>query len=329
MADRGSDRGKAWAREWAKYWAFRLAAAAVPRIPRAAASRLASGLGYLFWALAPALRARAERNLRHIPGLALDPVRLHRAIRGVFYHSVLNYLDCFRGRALTDEDVLGGWTTEGEEAFDAIMARGRGLVLLTAHVSGFEEGASRLGAKGFGVVTPVERLKPEAFFQLVRRIREHHGLRFIPADSRETVRELIEALRRNEVAVFAVDRYIAGASAAIPFFGEMARMPTGPAALALRLGAPVGVALSRRLAPDRMCASFTPLALAALTAAPPGAAAPGEAEGGPAATKVARPAKAPADAPIRVQRAFLEHLERYLREHPEQWVSALSPVWEA
>src|SRR5262249_35612939 len=137
----------------AKYGAFRLAAAVAPRIPRALVPRLAAALGWLFWALSPRLRARVERNLRHIPGLALDPVRLHVAVRGVFYHSILNYLDFFRARALSDTEILAAWATEGEEAFDAIMARGRGLVLLTAHVSGFEGGASRLGAQGFGVVT--------------------------------------------------------------------------------------------------------------------------------------------------------------------------------
>jgi KDO2-lipid IV(A) lauroyltransferase len=332
----------------AKYWLFRLATMVVPRVPAALAYRAAIAAGLIFWALAPSLRRRAAYNLRHVPGLAADPHRLHRAVRDVFYHSVLNYLDFLRGAHLGAAQILASVTAEGEEAFDAIMAEGRGLVLLTAHLSGFEAGASRLGAKGFRVVAPVERMRPEALFQLFCRMREHHGFHFLPADSRETLRALMAAVKDNGIAVFAVDRYVTGASERLPFFGAPARMPTTPAALALRLGVPVALAFTQRAAPQRIDVTFVPVGMPERESpsAPSVTSEPAGAREGAAVTSTARtpqastlPAAQPLqptpgrpaapDAPAGLQRLFLAHLERHLRAHPEQWVSALTPVWEA
>jgi lauroyl/myristoyl acyltransferase len=299
-----------------KYWLFRLAVALVPRIPRGISYGVAPVLGVLFWALSPRLRRRAEFNLGHIPSLASDPARLRRAVRDLFYHTVLNYIDLFRGATLTDAEVRAMWDVEGEEALDAAMAEGHGVVFLAPHVSGFEAGATRLGVKGYRVVAPAERLKPEALFALVRRVREHHGFHFLPADSRETLRDLMDALKRNEIAVFGVDRYITGSSAEIPFFGVPARMPTTPAALALRLGAPVGIAYAYRTAPERAHAVYIPVDVEAVRA--PGGG--GQGGGGKRGQND--------EAVIRLQRLFLEHLEQYVEQHPEQWLSALARVWE-
>src|SRR5262249_23125162 len=155
-----------------------------------------------------------------------------------------------------------------------------------------------------------ERLKPEALFELVRQTREHHGFRFLPADSRETVHDVVEALKRNEIAVFAVDRYITGSSAEVPFFGVTVRMPTSSAALALRRGAPVVIAFSYRMAPERAHATYIPVDLGFVRAATEGG---GQAGAGKRAETSA--------AVLRLQRLFLEHLERYVEQHPEQWLS--------
>jgi len=325
-------------RGMAKYYAFRAAAAVAPRLPAALVYRAAALVGPLFWLMAPKLRAQAERNLRHIPTLAADPQALRRAVRGVFYYSVLNYLDFLRDGHLSDEQIWRQCATDNEDIFDALVAEGHGMVLLVPHSSAFELAAARLAVKGVQVVIPVERLQPEALFEFFRRSRERLGVRFLPADSRETLHEMMKVLRSGGVLVFAVDRLVTGASVELPFFGELVKMPITPAGLALRLGAHVTAAFPYRLTPGKAHIHVVPLTReeggsATVIGDAPIARQAARATGGAKAESKANgkaegKAEGAVEAGARLQRRFVAELERFLIAHPEQWISALSPVWE-
>lgn len=305
-----------------RYWAFRIAAWVVPAIPMGIARPLAVALGTLLWALAGGQRQSVTANLRHVPSLAGDEARLRGAVRGVFQHLVLNYLDFFRGAHLTEAEVLSGWTVENQELFEATMAKGRGAILLGGHFGNFEQALSRLGALSFQTVAPVERMRPERVFQLFCRLREHHGMHLVPADNRDALRDMMDALKRGEVAAFLADRYVLGSSAEVPFFGEPARLPTGPFTLAQRTGAPVLGAFSWREGPGRSRGIFLPIAVDGdetrnETIDTPDA---------PGRRRVARADRAAEAA--RMQQAYVTQLERMITAHPEQWVATLYRIWE-
>lgn len=314
----------------AKYYAFRAAAAVVPRLPAPLAYRGAALVGALFWMMAPKLRAQAERNLRHVPTLTANPQALQRAVRGVFHYMVLNYLDFLRDAHLSDEQIRRMCGADNEDIFDALVAQGHGIVLLVPHSSAFELAAAWLAIRGVQVVIPVERMEPEALFAFFRTSRERLGVRFLPADSRETLHEMMKVLRSGGVLVFAVDRLVTGASVELPFFGAPAKMPITPAGLALRLGAHVGAAFPYRVAPDKVHIHFVPLTPEEGAGATEIGTEIGDAPTGGQASRAKGGAKAEsaAEAGARLQRRFVAELERFLIAHPEQWIAALSPVWE-
>lgn len=301
-----------------KLRAFRLAGAIVPFIPMWLVYPGARLIGMLIWMFGGDLRRRVERNLRHVPTLVSDPVALHHASRGVFEHMVLNYVDFLRGRHLTDKQVLAGWTTEGEEHIHEAIRQGRGAIVVSAHFGNFEYGASRLGALGYKMTTPVERMRPEALYEWFRKAREHHNMHLLPADNRETLREMIGALKRNELVLVASDRYIIGSSVEVPFFGELARLPTSAFALALKTGAPIIASFSWRLGRDRSHGVAIPLNIQREQAN-----ATDNGKRGSAATTIRNEA-----ATARAVSVFVEQLERLIFAHPEQWVSTLAPIWE-
>lgn len=307
----------------AKYWMLRIAAAIVPLIPRWLAEPGAYAVGLLMWAVAGETRRRAARNLRHVPSLASDPKRLRWATRGVFCHAALNYLDFLRGRRLSNRDLLAGWIIENDDKFLTTMGEGRGLIVLGGHFGNFELGASRLGALGYDVLTPAERMRPEELFQLFCRLREHHRMRIVPADSRDSLRELFEALKRNEIVVFLTDRYVLGASTIVPFFGEPAKLPTGPVALALRSGVPVMAVFSWRAPGGKRFGRFIPLELRE-----PEHTIGGIGSIGGTATRTRTRTTVSAVAIERALNLFIAELEQVIAAHPEQWVSALSPIWD-
>ena len=301
-----------------KYWALRIAAAIVPLIPRWLAEPVANAVGVLIWAVSGETRRRVERNLRHVPSVAGDPKRLRWAARGVFRHATLNYVDFLRGRRLTNRDLLANWQIENDDLFLTTMGEGHGLIILGGHFGNFELGASRLGALGYNMLTPAEHMQPEALFQLFCRLREHHRMRIVAADSRDSLRELLEALKRGEIVIFLADRYVLGASIRIPFFGEEARLPIGPIALALRSGAPVMAVSSWRAPGGVRYGRFTPLELRER--------APAAGISGGTATRTRTAANAAATE--RALRLFLAEFEQVISAHPEQWVSALAPIWD-
>lgn len=303
-----------------KYWLLRIASWLVPLIPFVIARPLTELAGTVTWMLSPGARRRVERNLRHIPALIEDPARLQRASRGVFQATSLNYLDFLRGAHLTNEQIFAGWTVDHEDEIDQAIARGKGLVVLTAHMGNFEHGASRLGAKGYKVVAPAERLQPEPLFELFCRLRAHHNMRLLPADSRETLRDLMTALKNNEIVVIVADRYVTGSSIEVPFFGEPARLPTSAIALAQRTGAPVQAVFSWRTGPRTAQGLIVPLKLDAGAESSASTA---------ATTATATPAKARgAETITQALGTFVHEMEKVIAAHPEQWVSALNPIWD-
>jgi KDO2-lipid IV(A) lauroyltransferase len=304
-----------------KYWAFRALAFVTPLTPLWLTQRIAMAAGALVWLCAVPLRRRAARNLRHVPVLAADPARLQRATRGVFITLALNYLDFFRGRYVTYEELARGWQISGWDVFERAMRAGRGVIVMGAHMGPFEYSAWKLGELGYPLLTPAERLRPERFNQLVSRLRNHHQARLLPGDDRETLRELLSALRGGQMAMFAVDRWVMGPSDAWPLFGEPARLPTAPFALAARTDAPVFLLVSWRVGLDRFEGAvelITPERLAAAD----------DTTDQPTGQPTGQRPRDREAAIAQLRQRLYPVLERYISAHPEQWVSALSSVWE-
>ncbi len=311
-----------------KYRLFQTAAVVVPRAPFWLARSATVGGALVGWALAGGMRRRVAANLRHIPALAADPQALRRATRGVFVASALNYFDFFRGQSLSDPQAMAPWLREdGRMAVDGLdliarlLEQGRGLVVLSAHLGDFEAAATCLGALGYSTIVPAERLTPAPFMKLVVRLRRHHNVRMVPGDSRETLREMISELKRNGIVLFAVDRYVMGASARFPLFGAPARLPTTPVSFALRHNAPVVFLTSWREGPRRSHAICVPLDLAT----------PDTATGVPGQLHTVSPVDQIGDHTDPVQQAMavaIATLERQIAAHPDQWLSALSRVWD-
>jgi lauroyl/myristoyl acyltransferase len=301
-----------------KYWTFRIAALLVPWTPLSLARPIANLVGLALWALLPGARRRVDANLRHIPSLAADARARGRAVRGVFRHLTLNYLDFFRGHRLAPDAIVASLHIEGQDELEAALARGRGVILLGTHLGNFEQAASRLGVIGFPVTVPVERLKPERLFKLVCRLRGHHHLRMVPADSTEGLRAMYAALRRGEMVMLAGDRDVLGTGVTVPFFGAPARLPTGIPLVARRSGASVLGAFSWRERRGPARGVFVPIDLGVdcddQRREGVGDGASGRRLRGEALQRALRP--------------IVAALEVQIAAHPEQWVAALAPIWE-
>jgi KDO2-lipid IV(A) lauroyltransferase len=125
---------------------------------------------------------------------------------------------------------------EGAEHLHAALARGNGVILLTAHFTSLE-----LAGRTLLAVAPVKFLyrptKNEVLAYALERFRTGYGGRPIPKDD---IRAFISALRRNECVWYAPDQsYRKKGAEMVPLFGIPAATNTLTSRLARTTGAAV------------------------------------------------------------------------------------------
>jgi predicted LPLAT superfamily acyltransferase len=220
-------------------------------------------------------------------------------------------LDAYRlslafGKALVDRAAVGilgpdamDVTIRGREEMLHLVARGRGLVLMTAHVGCWQASMSALHCLGVPVHLVMRRDEGE----VDRHYFEHAGLpcpfRIIdPAeDSLGGTVETMQALKRGEVVCLMGDRVFGSLrnTLHVPFLGEPVRFPLGAFGIAAAAGAPVAVLFSHKTGPRGY-----ELYLAATIEVPEGTGMHG---------KALRPAVT----------SFVEALEKFTQDHPYQF----------
>ena len=137
------------------------------------------------------------------------------------------------------EDICSAVAVEGEEHLRRALERGRGVIALSAHLGNFTMIGTRLAAAGYPFSVVVKQPKDERFARLIDHYRAMVGIQTISAKPRrEAARQILKALRRNEVILLIADEFKSG-GVEVEFLGRTAPAPRGPATLALRTGAAV------------------------------------------------------------------------------------------
>ena len=259
-------------------------------VPRRAAEPFCRLAGSLWYLASPGARAAVAANLARILGRRPD----RRQVVEVFQQGVLNYWDTFALPGLTRNDVLALVRGKGWEHLEAALAAGRGVIIATAHLSSAALVASSVAAAGYPVTSVVEPMRSPRLFAAITAQRARFGMRILPVGTTTTARELLAALRRNEVVGLITDRDVLGTGPAVRFFGAETTFPDGAAALALRTGAPILVAAAHRLPDGTFAGVIEPPLVAERTG-------------------IAR-----ADAQ-RLTQALAERLQYHISAHPDQW----------
>ena len=138
---------------------------------------------------------------------------------------------------------------DGEEHLEAALAKGRGLLLVTAHVGNWEAAGHMLSRLG----VPVNVVAYEGELARVKRLFDRamsgRKLRVIEAgDSLETGLKIISALGRGEIVAMHADRALDAKLVAIDFLGAEAGFPSGPYLVAATTGVPLITAFVARKA---------------------------------------------------------------------------------
>jgi lauroyl/myristoyl acyltransferase len=298
---RASGRRGAKLRPYLEYGIYRVLGGVAGHLPPRIGYWLAGWMGGLLYALSPKLRRTLSGNIAHVLGTDAGDDRVRGLVRQAFTHLAKGHYDLFRVGRLTTSELKQLIRIEGREHLDGALERGKGAILISAHLGNIDVVGQLPLAYGVPVTGPVQHIRPERLFQYVLRLRQGHGLRLIPSDG--PMMELYRALRRNEIIGLPCDRGIADSARETEFFGSPARLPDGPVRVALRSGAALVPVFALRLPDNTFLAKIEP----------------------------ALPLSRSGDTETDVARGMgqvVDVMERYIARNPEQWLVAV-PVWSA
>ena len=176
------------------------------------------------------------RNLRRIDP-TLHGLALRRAVNATFESYAAYWLEAFRLPSLTPAELDAGMTYEGYEHLERSLHRGKGTIIVLPHLGCWEwTGFWITRVVGVPLTAVVERLEPPELFDWFVDFRTKLGFNVVPLGP-DAGREVLAALKRNDLVTLLCDRDIDGSGVEVEFFGERTTLPAGPATLALRSGA--------------------------------------------------------------------------------------------
>jgi len=206
------------------------------RFGYAFARRIADGIA----SFRPEVYWRVRDNLRHVLGLELDPAALHAAVHQVFVHAGETYYDFFHAIGRPQQTLARAVHIPPSllALLHAERDAGRGVLLFGVHMSNFDLGILALGAQGLSAQLLSLGGRHDGF-ALLNDLREMDGLE-VTVLSPQALRQAVRRLRAGGLVMTGADRPVLGdGDDLVPFFGRPARLPLGPARLALLTDATV------------------------------------------------------------------------------------------
>ena len=205
-------------------------------LPRPLARAAGISLAWIIYFLHRRLRRVGIRNL----ALAFpEKSRRERAkiLRGVFTSLGRQVAEVCLYRKYTPENVSKIVVYEGFENFERALARGKGVLFLTAHLGAWELSAFAHSLYGYPLGVLMRPLDNPYLDRLAREYRTAHGNKAVDKDF---ARGLIAAMRKGEtVGVLMDTNMIASQGVFVDFFGIPACTASGIARVALKTDAAV------------------------------------------------------------------------------------------
>lgn len=241
---------------------LRTFATLVGRIPARVLQPLAQRAGIALYLAQPRRRRLVRDNLQRVcsylaaQGLAnsataaaaRDPQALDGLVRAAFGHYLRGYLESATLARQASPAALARIAPDDPAVAQAAFGpaeSGHPLILIGMHFGAIEIPAlwstHRLSLH---VTAPMETVGDAAAQAYFARSRRATGLNIIPLEGAAPV--LRRELAAGHVVALVADRPLAGSGTPVELFGAPARLPLGPAVLALESGAPTWLITVRR-----------------------------------------------------------------------------------
>jgi len=254
-----------------------------------AAARILADIHYVLYVRE---RRVVIENLKVILNRPSCDKELKEIARDVFRNFAMYLVDFFRFSLIDGDYIKKFIRLDGMANLEEALKKGRGAIMLSAHLGNWELGGYVLGKLGYpinAVVLTHKNKKVNRFF-----INQRFMGNFKSIEIGAGLRNCYRALKGNEMLALLGDRNFSNTGLLTEFFGKIALMPKGPAALALRTGAAIVPTYMVREPNDKFALIFE---------------------------RPIYPENGPDEEPAmeRLMKRYLSSLEAAIRERPGQW----------
>lgn len=182
---------------------------------------------------------RLAANLRRVLGDDVSERELRRTVhRGV--RSYLRYWrEVFQLPRMKVDEVIARSVIVNEDLMRDAATSGQGMIIALPHMGNWDWAGAWLAGAVTPFTTVAERLEPASLFDRFVEFREGLGMEVIPltGGERPPYEILADRLRSGGTLALLGDRDLTATGLEVSFCGHPARMPAGPAALAVDTGA--------------------------------------------------------------------------------------------
>jgi Kdo2-lipid IVA lauroyltransferase/acyltransferase len=267
----------------------------VPRIPPRLRVLITSAVARLTLAILWRYRKLMEQNVSMAMSDQFLPVeRRKTVVRRAWRNFVWGLYETACALYTSRDALCASVAIEGEEYLKRALEKGKGVIALGAHLGNFTMIGPRLAAAGYPFSILVRHPPDQRLARLIDGYRAKVGVKAISAKPRrQAARQILGALRRNEVVLVLPDVFKSGRVNA-QFLGSAVYVRRGPVTLALRAGAAVVPMFVTRDAEDRLTLRIS------------------------SEIDLVKTADLQQDVAANLD-LFIRHLEGMVRRYPDQW----------
>lgn len=221
-------------------------------LPADLASNIGAGLGWLGAKLVPGNRRLMRKHLTMAFGDTKSPDEIEHIIDASMMNLGRTAMEILGHRRYNKETVHDIVETDGIETYRKAWHAGKGTVLVGGHLGNWEYAGGFFPLTGLDFHVVVAANANQGVDQLITEIREGWGENVYHRDPIAASKVALKVLRQGGTLAAVFDQDVRGVNNVfVDFLGHPASTISGPAALSIKMGAPMFVVLIERTGPAK------------------------------------------------------------------------------
>ncbi len=206
-------------------------------LPLKISYKLACVIADIYYGFSYKDRIAVIKNINMVLGKTASDKESRRVARRVFQNFAKYLVDFFRFSKVDEDYIKKFIKVEGLGNLDEALSKGKGAVLLSAHIGNWELGASVLSLVGYptaAVVLSHKHKKINDFFLEQRKV-----CKVQPIQIGISLKACYKLLKDNKLLALLGDRDFTRNGLLCEFFGQNTMIPKGPAVFSYRIGSAI------------------------------------------------------------------------------------------